>query len=75
MYPLIAQLTGDGSKDTSAAGVLIAGVDKNGSVLVEADVGPSARRTGLTVRTTTALTTSPFLDTAAGSGLCGRSKL
>ena len=44
---LVAQLAGDGSKDTGTAGVLVTGVDQNRGVFVEADVGAVSAANGL----------------------------
>ena len=66
---LLAQLTSDGSKDTSAAGVLITGVDKNSGILVETDVGAICTANGLDGTNDDCLNDVTLLDGTAGSCL------
>ena len=66
---LVAQLTGDGPEDTSAAGVLIGTVDKNCCVLVETNIGAVGAADGLRGADYDRLDDVALLDGAAGSRL------
>ena len=67
MYSFVTELTGSGPKDTGAAGFLSSPIRTAAFSSKKADVGAVRAADSLTVRTTTAFTTSPFLTWPPGS--------